>query len=297
MKIHIGILTSSDAKKAQRAMNSALAQKTYFPEVMVSIIVNSTKGYYFDEVVDLVREECDSGEVQVVETDSNGKPGMGKNSAFDYMMESEADYYMLIDGDDFLYPTALLLLKELMDEGYDLVSGLAQDIWTNDKMTGSWNDNQQNNAIVFNRDIMPNTTRDLWTSYSIDRIYCVSHSFLTGLMPKMPEHLDLYEDFMFTIDVTKLAAEGRIKYAMVNHSGIYGYDATGDSQCSIFTTDRKLAQWNMDEFWAIAQLKAPIKFSENEFRKLKHPDGFGRKEKEEYYNIINTAHEAYSRTE
>ena len=295
MKIHIGILTSSDAHKAYRAMKSALMQKTYFPEVIVSIIVNSTKGYYYDEVFNLVKEECDNGEVQITETPSNGRPGKGKNSAFKFMINSDADYYMLIDGDDFLYPTALLLLKDLMDEGYDLVSGLAQDHWTDGKITGSWHDNQQNNAVVFNRDILPNTTRDLWTSFSIDRIYIVSHSFLTSTMPEMPEHLDLYEDFMFTIDVTKLAAKGLIKYCMVNHSAIYGYDASGDSQCSMFQTDSKLAQWNMDEFWRMAQEKAPVEFSKNEFRKLKHPDGFGFNEKHEYYNIIN-AHEAYSRT-
>jgi len=294
MKIHIGILTSSDAHKARRAMLSALYQKTFLPELMVSIIVNSTKGYYYDEVLNLVKEECDAGEVQITETLSNGKPGKGKNSAFEFMKESNADYYMLIDGDDFLYPTALLVMKELMDEGYDLVAGQAQDIWTNGKITGSWHDEQPNNTVKYNRDIIKGRDYDLWHSYSIDRIHLVSHSFLTRI-PRMPEHMDLYEDFVFTIETTKLAEQGLIKYTMVNSSYIYGYDATGDSQCSIFQTDKKLAEWNMEEFWRIADKYIPIKFSENEFRELPFPDGFGYKEKHEYYNIIN-AHEAYSRT-
>jgi hypothetical protein len=204
---------------------------------------------------------------------------------------------MLLDGDDFLYPSALALLMPLMTEGYDLISGQASDHWDEGKMILSWGNQQPNNTVNHNRDIYKRHHYDLWNSFSIDRIYCMSREFIMDKMPKMEEDLDLYEDFLFTARVTKLEEFKEIKYCMVNSSYIYGYDRSGDSQCSIFNTDRKLAQWNMDRFWEYtSQLLNPIKFSEVPFRKLQYPEGFGRIEKHTYYNLIN-AHEAYSRTE
>ncbi len=290
MIVHIGILTSSDAHKALRAVRSAMNQTI---PVTCSVIVNSTKGYYFDEVNSLVASEYP--EVAVVETESNGKPGKGKNSAFRWMEDNvNADYYMLIDGDDFLYPVAVETLLPLMDEEYDLITGQAQDHWLDGQLNASWHDHQQNNAVEMNRDIVTGRDYDLWHTFSIDRIYAVSKRMLMS-MPRMPEHLDLYEDFIFTCLATQLHQLGAIRYITCNSSYIYAYDATGDSQCSIFQKDHKLAQWNMDEFWRLVSDMAPLYFSKVPFIKLSVPDGYGLVDKYKCYKEVD-AHEAYSRT-
>jgi len=208
-------------------MRSAIMQRTFFSDVDVSIIVNSTKGYYASDVIKLVREEGEL--IEVVETPSNGKPGKGKNEAIKYLKTKKADYYMLLDGDDFLYPTALALLMPLMVEGWDLINGQSLDIWENDKIVNSWGNNQPNNAITVNRDITHSKCIDLWTTFSIDRIFCMSREFIMNHYPKMEEDMDIHEDFVFTIRVAKMQELGLIKYCMVNSSYIYGCDRSGDS--------------------------------------------------------------------
>jgi glycosyltransferase involved in cell wall biosynthesis len=293
MKVHIGILTSRHPEKAVRCLRSAKLQDNMQLEVSYSVIVNSVVGYYYEDVMKAVGVEDIT--IPVINTSSNGRPGMGKNAGFDYMRENiEADYYMLLDGDDFLYPPALSILQEFMEAGYDLIAGQSQDQWINGKIHLSWEHTQPNNTVTHNRDLLFPQIEGSCGTHSVDRIYAVSKDFLHK-MPRFNEDLDLHEDFFFTVECTKMRMNGDLNYMSMNTSFVYGYDMDGQHQVDIFQSDKRLAQWNVDKFLALSQKYIPVKFSENPFAEVSNPDQFFHEDKQEFYHLINS-HEANIRT-
>jgi len=273
---------------------SCLDQKTEsFDAIDCTVIVNSLKGNYMSEVLRDIHYAAP--DTTCIETPSNGKPGKGKNEAVKWIRENRRgyDYYMLLDGDDFLYPWALEQLSPLMAMGHELITGLSQDVWMDGALHQSWHDKEPNNAVVYNRDIETKPF-DLWQTYSVDRSYAASRTWWDD-MPLMPEHMDLYEDFVITTMWTKKWMEGKLDYVRVNNSWIYGYDATGISQCSLFNTDKKLAEWNMGQFWIHVLPLAPVKFSEVPFIELGNPGDLTFENKLEYYKHLTD--ETSSRTE
>ena len=292
MRVHIGILTSRHPEKALRCLRSLKLQDNMELEVSYSVIVNSVKGYYFDDVVKTIQAEDMT--IPIIQTESNGRPGMGKNSAWDYFREEiKADYYMLIDGDDFLYPPALSILKSFMDLGYELIAGQSQDQWYAGKIHLSWEHTQPNNTITHNRDLIEPQIEGDCGVHSVDRIYAISKDFLHR-MPRFNEELDLHEEFFFTVETTKMAEAGDLKYISMNNSFIYGYDMDGEHQVGIFSSDKRLAQWNVNKFLALSQKYLPVYFSRNTFAEVTNPPEFVHANKQDFYNLINS-HEAYSR--
>ncbi len=102
MRILLAILTHHDLPRLRRALASVrLQRKARGVEVDVVVVVNSLNREYERLVV---RTAADLG-VRVVATDSNGRPGRGKNACLDLFLESGCDYLCQLDGDDWLYPT------------------------------------------------------------------------------------------------------------------------------------------------------------------------------------------------
>ena len=63
------------------------------------IVINTLNDQYYEDVLN------EGFSYKVVRTESNGKPGKGKNSCRQLFLDSDADYLTQVDGDDFLYPT------------------------------------------------------------------------------------------------------------------------------------------------------------------------------------------------
>lgn len=89
-KFLVGVLTTRDAEKARRCVNSVDCE-----DVDIVVIVNSPDPQYLQQV----RESC-SG-YTVIETECNGTPGKGKNSVLDYFIQHRYQYLLPIDGDDY----------------------------------------------------------------------------------------------------------------------------------------------------------------------------------------------------
>ena len=89
-KFLVGILTTRDAEKAKRCIDSVNSNK-----VDIVVIVNSPDPEYLKKV-----EESCAG-YTIIQTECNGTPGKGKNSVLDYFIENNYDYLLPIDGDDF----------------------------------------------------------------------------------------------------------------------------------------------------------------------------------------------------
>ena len=96
------LLTSNDVPKLSRLIESVQGVINISTiEWEVVIVVNSIHDGYYEEVLGLDQP------FRVVNTESNGKPGKGKNACLDVFLESDNDYVSQIDGDDFLYPSYL----------------------------------------------------------------------------------------------------------------------------------------------------------------------------------------------
>ncbi len=96
------LLTSNDVPKLARLVKSVNNVIKISPiEWEVVIVVNSIHEGYYEDVCAL------NLPFRVVNTESNGKPGRGKNACLDVFLESDCDFVSQIDGDDFLYPSYL----------------------------------------------------------------------------------------------------------------------------------------------------------------------------------------------
>lgn len=89
-KFLVGVLTTRDAEKAKRCIDSI-----GYKDVDIVVFVNSPDRDYLKKV-----EETCAG-YTVIETECNGTPGKGKNTVLDYFIQNRYDYLLPIDGDDF----------------------------------------------------------------------------------------------------------------------------------------------------------------------------------------------------
>jgi len=102
MKLFLALLTHHKLDRLKRLVKTVELQ---YPEESIEltpvIVVNTLNDDYYQEVLDA------NLPFEVVRTESNGKPGKGKNSCMELFLQSDCDFMTQIDGDDFLYPTFL----------------------------------------------------------------------------------------------------------------------------------------------------------------------------------------------
>ena len=96
----------------------------------IVIIVNSENPEYYRNVC----EKFKKYKIEIIKTESNGKPGKGHNSVINYFKNnSEYDYLIPIDGDDFLYPHALEQISKILIYNPTIVVGGNEDYISNFK--------------------------------------------------------------------------------------------------------------------------------------------------------------------
>ena len=116
-KFLITLLSSSNSKLLKLVYECVLNQKNHILNYTIIIIINSLDKSYYNEVCN----EFKNINIEIVETESNGKPGMGHNSLFKvFYKKIEYDYLISLDGDDFLYPYALHQLSKCFNKKNDL---------------------------------------------------------------------------------------------------------------------------------------------------------------------------------
>ena len=108
-KFLITLLSSSNSKLLKLSYNTIINQNKHNIDYTIILIINSSDKNYYQEVC----KEFKNISVEIIETESNGKPGKGHNSLFEiFRQKTEFDYLISIDGDDFLYPYALYQLQK-----------------------------------------------------------------------------------------------------------------------------------------------------------------------------------------
>ena len=97
------------------------------PKEHTTVVINSTDNLYIAKAYEWCIEEG----IDVTITESNGKPGKGKNSVLAHFLNSKYRYMVQIDGDDFLQPHGVNLFTWLAKndppDGVQLVYG---NTWT-----------------------------------------------------------------------------------------------------------------------------------------------------------------------
>ena len=113
MYILITILSSFNEYILYETYNSVINQKNHNLKYNIIIVVNSLNKNYYEDVL----KKFKNIDVEIIETKSNGKPGMGHNSCINlFKIRKEYNYMIMIDGDDFLYPYALNQLNKCFEK-------------------------------------------------------------------------------------------------------------------------------------------------------------------------------------
>ena len=111
-KFLITLLVSSNEKLLKLVYNTIINQYKHNLDYTIIIVVNTIVSTFYQNVC----EEFKSDDVEIIQTQSNGKPGMGHNSLFEIFRQKKMyDYLISIDGDDFLYPYALHQLEKCFE--------------------------------------------------------------------------------------------------------------------------------------------------------------------------------------
>lgn len=93
------------------------------PKAQTTVVINTTDKEYEQKAF----QWCYDNKITAVITESNGNPGKGKNAVLDHFLESDYDYMVQIDGDDFLQPHGVNLYNWVSEnnppDGIQLVYG------------------------------------------------------------------------------------------------------------------------------------------------------------------------------
>jgi len=136
MKLFLALLTNHKIDKLKRLVRSVELQ---YPEETIElnpvIVVNTLDDDYYQEVLNA------NLPFKVVRTESNGKPGKGKNSCLDLFLQSDCDFISQIDGDDFLYPTFLRSIANHVNHypNIDVLGRIPLDCITRHKINAGYN--------------------------------------------------------------------------------------------------------------------------------------------------------------
>lgn len=96
-KLKFYVLASNNMHTLKRHINP---QRSNIPKEDLYVIINTLNENFKDAAV----EWCTKEKIDFSVTESDGTPATGKNSFLDIFSNSENDYAVLIDGDDFLTP-------------------------------------------------------------------------------------------------------------------------------------------------------------------------------------------------
>ena len=230
------------------------------------IVVNSLNSDYYKDVC----EEFSGYDVEIVETESNGKPGKGHNSLFEIFRERyEYDYMISLDGDDFLYPYALYQLEKCikLEDNIDVVC-----IYGNDTLRGF-------NSSDSGSDIYLTNNFYLRMGFNIPKRFCeseclknpfncnieeegvitiirfvlCSRKFIECNSRMYCEKCNILDDYKFYLNFIDNVLNKDVNGCIINSDHIYLYNNMNDDSVSIknkekYNEDYKIIKGYYDEY-------------------------------------------------
>ena len=196
------------------------------------IVVNTLNDEYYQQVID------SDFPFTVIRTESNGKPGKGKNSCLRLFLESGADFMSQIDGDDWLYPTFLKSLWQHIKHypNIDVLGKVPVDLISKDYKGGHkfsvGNENQYVGG-VWGVSLINWDNQGPGKAYWVDEDFPPSHDSIIlqsrlSAVEKFDEDLPNGEDHLYSIQLLKLHKERKIRYFITTSSDLIISDRTLD---------------------------------------------------------------------
>jgi hypothetical protein len=232
-KILLCLLTHHRIDKLKRLVKSV---ESLYPDPSIEIepviVVNTLNDEHWEAVL---KEKFP---FKVVRTESNGKPGKGKNSCRDLFLNSDADFVSQLDGDDWLYPTFAKSIAQhiLHYPNLDVLGLHPLDVVDHLQRGGHHfqvGDKNQYWGCVWGLslckrpDYGPGEAH--WVNHehpvNFDRVLLQSK---TSAVEKMDEDIPNGEDHLYSIQLLKLHQERKIRYFITMSSDLYISDGTLD---------------------------------------------------------------------
>jgi len=234
MKTLVAILTSGKLDKLRRCIDSVLLQTE--PSDVV-VVINTLDDHY----ANLAFEEAAKYDIEVVITESNGKPGKGNNSLIKHFLSTDYTHVIPVDGDDILLPTAVSRLTALVHSSAADVIGLIDGLVIMDNKqlpieTGLKSDGYVTKVLQY----MDHNHRRMFNLY-FARIRRVSNEYgnilnrfvilsrNAGSAVMYDEQLAGAEDIKQGLCLKLLHHAGKLKYIVVRSEDIYLYDMSDES--------------------------------------------------------------------
>lgn len=309
------LLTSSDCKRTRRAYESIKNSKKSMT-IDIEIIVNSLNKNHINNITNEFKKD----KVRIIETESNGGCGKGKNSVLEHFRnhQNNYDYLMQFDADDFLYPSAFEQYEKMLSKGPDIL-GLqasdtliqesderARDFFDDSYKHGneflhyivdnyflhSWNEKELNLNKLFPKNVFENVS----DQYPPDRTIFMSANILkkeTDLW--VPEDIQKYTDYIFSVRLFEKALNNSYSYAHFSNSYCYVYDRTNENAVSStyeeFNQTRESFNKKFPELIkdAVEKCDYKIDFSIVPHFEIGKPNDFSHQDKIQFIknNIIN----------
>lgn len=236
IKLMLCLLTSHDLMRLKRlVINLSELISAESIELFPIIVVNTLNNEYY---LDVLKQRFP---YPVIRTESNGKPGKGKNSCFNIFMESDCDYLTQFDGDDILYPTYLKSIEAHIKHypGLDVLGIVPMDIinygpqlghlisLNNNLFAGVWGISLI--SPYGNSTPGPGRNSEVWDSplpISWDYIVLQSKK-VSNIM--MDENLGVAEDHLWSIQALAMHQRGEIQYFNTMSSDMFIIDRTTEN--------------------------------------------------------------------
>lgn len=231
MKLFLGLLTSHRLDKLKRLIQTVREQyRTPEIDLHPVIVVNTLDDNYYQEVL-----KAQLG-YPVVRTESNGKPGKGKNSVAELFLGTDCDFMTQFDGDDLLYPTYLRSIWNHVKHfpSLDVLGIIPLDI-VKTRSTGLGYEFPVGNfvgsvwgvSLVANEGRNPSPARGSWLDETLPRSndYTILQSKKSAKI-KIDEDIAVGEDHLYTMQLLSLHQKGELQYFQTMSSDMYIVDAT-----------------------------------------------------------------------
>ncbi len=260
ISVLVTLLTTNRLDYLKESVKSILYQKNPSLDYTIVIIVNTLSDEYYREVKKYFTL------VKVVRTESNGRPGKGHNSVLDYFKNnSQYDYLIPIDGDDFLYPYALSYIEQyiLKSKPVDILTLMYTDSLQNSPIFPT--DNApiiriKNSALLywhFEKNPYKTNYRETWYKqrskspfihnvcecYTPSRIILLSRQSIQYDL-YYDENCELYDDYIANMKVFELNYTSLLNILQTDYSGIVLYNRMNRDSVTKNFTSNKVSQEN-----------------------------------------------------
>lgn len=225
-KYLISILTHNSLELLNLSIYSAINQN--FKDYDIHIIVNSTNTNYYNKVVELCNNKYKNNIIKIIKTESNGKPGKGHNSVINEFKKTNYTYLLTLDGDDFLYPSCLERLDNIITKDIDIIQYINSSLIKIKNINKKININEFNYNYSFEIEKLQNIN-NLNTDYNTTlatpfRLLLISNSMAKKIDNLFDENMNIYDDFIMYYKIYNMYLKNNNNIIYLCDSNLYLYN-------------------------------------------------------------------------